>query len=295
MTDPPLGIVGTGLVGMALARRLLARGRQVIGWDTSAQARAAFAGAGGEVAGDAAALARCAPAIFVAVLDDAQVAQVLSAIGPAIRPRHLIVDVHTGDPKAAEAFAAGLAAQGAHYVDAPVAGSSAAIGRGEGVAMAGGDPDSLAAALPLLRGLFARVVPLGPAGHGMRAKLAINLVIGLNRAALAEGIAFAERLDLPAPAFLDLVRGSAADSGAVAAKGRRMVERDYTPPESRITQHRKDVSLIEAAAARHGAYLPLTAAHRGLLDAAIAAGDGALDNAAVIEMLRRRPSSAERA
>jgi 3-hydroxyisobutyrate dehydrogenase-like beta-hydroxyacid dehydrogenase len=116
---------------------------------------------------------------------------------------------------------------------------------------------------------------------GARAKLATNLVLGLNRAALAEGMAFAEALGIGRAAFLAMVDGSPAASPAALAKGRKMVASDWVP-ESRIRQHLKDVGHMMALAGAARQDLPLTAAHAKLLEAAVAAGDGELDNAAIL-------------
>jgi 3-hydroxyisobutyrate dehydrogenase-like beta-hydroxyacid dehydrogenase len=152
--------------------------------------------------------------------------------------------------------------------------------------MLGGSDAAIAACAEIWPVIAARHVRVGPAGAGQRAKLATNLVLGLNRAALAEGIAFAEALGLDPAAFVELVRITPAYSRAVDIKGARMLGRDYAP-ESRIAQHRKDVGLMLAAAEAAKLPLPLTAAHAALLDAAVAAGDGDLDNAAIVEVWRR--------
>jgi len=152
--------------------------------------------------------------------------------------------------------------------------------------MLGGSEAAIAACADLWPVIAARHVRVGPAGAGQRAKLATNLVLGLNRAALAEGVAFAEAQGLDAAAFVELVRITPAYSRAVDTKSAKMLARDYAP-ESRITQHRKDVGLMLAAGEAAKLPLPLTAAHAALLDAAITAGDGDLDNAAIVEVWRR--------
>ena len=98
----------------------------------------------------------------------------------------------------------------------------------------------------------------------------------------AEGMAFAEKLGLAPQQFLDLVLASPARSEAAVLKGPLMVAGDFAP-QSRIRQHLKDVDLMLAQAPT----LPLTQAHAALLRAAVAAGDGELDNAAIIQQLRR--------
>jgi 3-hydroxyisobutyrate dehydrogenase-like beta-hydroxyacid dehydrogenase len=115
-------------------------------------------------------------------------------------------------------------------------------------------------------------------------------VLGLNRAVLAEGMVFAENMGISPAQFLALVLASPATSGAAQAKGRMMVEGDFAP-QSRIHQHLKDVKLMIDSAAAEGQKLPLSEAHAALMRAAIAAGDGELDNAAIIRELRRQKTT----
>jgi hypothetical protein len=143
------------------------------------------------------------------------------------------------------------------------------------------------AADDLLAAIAAKRHVMGGAGAGARAKLALNLVLGLNRAALAEGLAFSESLDLDGAAFLSLLRDSPAYSAAMDAKGAIMLEGRFSPPQARIAQHRKDLGLMLAEAGRLGQPIPLGAVHAALLDAAIEAGDADLDNSAVLRQLRR--------
>jgi 3-hydroxyisobutyrate dehydrogenase-like beta-hydroxyacid dehydrogenase len=172
------------------------------------------------------------------------------------------------------------------FLDAPLSGSSAQIAAGEAAMMIGGEARAVAQATPLLAAIAAKRFAVGPSGSGARAKLATNLVLGLNRAALAEGFAFAEALGMDLASFLALVRATPAHSAAAEAKGEKMLRGDYSA-QSRVRQHRKDVALMLAMAERHGQSLPLTTAHAVLLDAAVAAGDGELDNAAILETFRR--------
>jgi len=205
----------------------------------------------------------------------------------AARPPCLIIDTTTGDPQDAEGLAGRLAARGVGYLDATISGSSAQVRARTATFLVGGQPEHLDSARDLLAAVSDRVFHLGPPGAGSRAKLASNLVLGLNRLALAEGLVFAECLGLDLARFLDVLRQSAAYSAAMDTKGPRMLGGDFAP-EARLRQHLKDVELMLAQAAACGQELPLTSAHRALLARAVAAGDGELDNAAVIRQLRRQ-------
>jgi NADP-dependent 3-hydroxyisobutyrate dehydrogenase-like protein len=126
------------------------------------------------------------------------------------------------------------------------------VRQGDGVGLIGGDARIAEAAAPILDALFPRRFYIGKIGDGGRAKLAINLILGLNRLALAEGLVFAERLGLDEATFLDVAPSSAAASQVMDTKGPKMVARDFAP-EGRVRQTLKDARLmIERAQDRAG-------------------------------------------
>jgi len=284
-----IGVVGLGLVGSALARRLAAAGFKVTGFDLREEARAALASHGGHPAASLAEVAAAASCVVLAVFDTADVFSVVEGPGgllsvPGVRG---IIDCSTGTPHELQALAARLAARGIAFIEAPLSGSSQQIAAGEATLLLGGDAQALQQYEAVLAAMAGQRMHVGGAGMGARAKLATNLVLGLNRAALAEGMVFAESLGIAPEQFLALVLASPATSGAAQAKGRMMVDGDFAP-QSRIRQHLKDLTLMIESAAAAGQELPLSEAHAALLRAAVAAGDGELDNAAIIRELRRR-------
>ncbi len=297
MTDAPVGLIGLGLVGQAIAQRLRAAGRSVLGHDIRPEARTAFAAQGFEAADSARTLGERCDQVVLAVFDTAGVIDsvegatgLLSTTAPRTQ---LLIDCSTGDPDQLQALSGRLATRGLGFVEAPLSGSSDQIAAGQATMLVGTDAATLARAVPLLDCIAATRVHVGASGMGARAKLATNLVLGLNRAVLAEGMVFAERLGIAPAAFLELVLATPARSGAAEAKGRMMVEERFEP-QSRIRQHLKDVNLMLAAAAAHGQDLPLSGVHARLMRSAVAAGDGDLDNAAIVRQLRRErvpPSS----
>ncbi len=290
VTPPPptVGIIGLGLVGNALAQRLRSAGHPCIGHDKSPVACEHFAATHGATAASPAEVAREAQVLITAVFDTRDVIAVIEGPQGVLEggTPEAIIDCSTGDPDLLSALAQRLEARGTALIEAPLSGSSAQIAAGEATMLLGGDAATIAAHAALLDAITTNRIHLGGPGMGARAKLATNLVLGLNRAALAEGMVFAERLGIPPAKFLELVLASPASSQAAAIKGPLMVSEDFAP-QSRIRQHLKDVELMLAQARAHAQHLPLSEAHAALLRAAIAAGDGDLDNAAILRQLRR--------
>jgi len=197
----------------------------------------------------------------------------------------VVIDNSTIHPDASAALAARLATRGIPMLDAPVAGSSGQARRREAPVMVGGDPEVFARCRPIVDALSERVRHVGPNGAGARAKLVVNLILGLNRLALAEGLLFGLRQGLDGKALLAILQESAAYSRAMDIKGERMLEGNFEA-EGKLVQHLKDVELMLEVGHAAGAPLLATALHRQLLLAGVAGGLGDHDNSAIIAVLR---------
>jgi 3-hydroxyisobutyrate dehydrogenase len=291
MTDRnPVGLIGVGLLGQALAQRLLGAGFEVIGFDVDPAKSAKLAELGGRAAVSIADVAkRCQP-IVLAVFSTDQVEQVIEGeLLPALGERSgkIVLCASTCDPDRVAALGERVAGRGLRLLESPVSGASGQVSRGEGVGLIGGDPQTASEMEPILRALFPTYFHIGRIGDGGRAKLAVNLILGLNRLALAEGLVFAKRLGLDPAAFLKVARSSAAYSQVMDVKGGKMTRDEFTA-EGRVTQHLKDVHLMLEQAERARQRLPLLEVHADVLEACVRAGEGDLDNSAVIKEIRRR-------
>ncbi len=283
--SPVVGLIGVGLVGGALAERLLGAGFQVLGWDIDQRRVSALREQGGEVAGDAQDVFAGSGRVLLSLPSHNEVAAVIRAAGPALRPGLTIIDTTTGDPGSTEALAGLLGGRGITYLDATISGSSAQVRAGSAALMVGGHAASFADASDIFAAISPHTFHTGAAGTGAKMKLVTNLVLGLNRAALAEGLAFAGALGLDLTLALAVMRGSAAYSRMMDTKGERMIHGDFAP-DARLSQHLKDVRLIVDIGRDAGLPMPLSAAHRAVLEAAEAAGCGELDNSSIIRVLR---------
>lgn len=291
----PVGIIGTGLMGTACAKRLRAAGFDVLGYDVDPAKLAQLAALGGHAARSIAEIARSCDKVVLTVFDTDQVEdavegpQGLLAGRPADGPPLTAVCVSTCDPDRIAGLAKRLPAGRLRFVEAPVSGTSEQTARGEALGLIGGDRSAADGAGDVLDAICPRRHHVGAAGNGGRVKLAINLILGINRAALAEGLVFAERMGLDPEAFLRVARESAAYSQVMDIKGGKMVNGDFAP-HGFVTQSLKDFSLMAGQARRLGQRLPLAETYTGLMQGCVAAGEGELDNSVVIREIRRRRS-----
>jgi 3-hydroxyisobutyrate dehydrogenase-like beta-hydroxyacid dehydrogenase len=286
----PVAIVGLGLMGEVYAKRLLDKKIPVTGYDIDAARRSRLALIGGKPAESIATLAKSARCIIIAVFNTEQVDDVVEKhLLPALgeRSNKIVLCMSTVDPDRVAALAGRVGPRGIRYLDVPVSGTSDQVRRGDGVALIGGDMAIADDVAEVLDALFVRRFHVGNVGNGGRAKLAVNLILGLNRLALAEGLVFAERLGLNPAAFLEVARGSASYSQVMETKGPKMVRGDFSP-EGRVKQTLKDAHLMLDQAAAVGQKLSTLEVHVDVLEACVRAGEADLDNSAIIQEVRRR-------
>ena len=284
-----IALVGMGLLGSALAENLIRAGFTVRGHDVAPDRMRQHAERGGVLAPSPAEAARGASVVMTCLMTADLVRDVLlgpdGALETAAAPGTVVIDCSTVHPDASAALAAELSRRGIPMLDAPVGGSSGQARRREAPVVVGGDAAVFARCRPILDALSERVHHVGPNGAGARAKLVVNLVLGLNRLALAEGLLFGLRQGLDGKTVLAVLKDSGAYSRAMDIKGERMLEGRFEP-EGRLAQHLKDVELMLEVGHAAGAPLLATALHRQLLLAGVAAGRGDADNSSIIEVLR---------
>ena len=280
MSVRPVGLIGVGLLGSALAERFINSGSEVLGADSDAARSEALRQIGGRFT-SAAEVVRDCERIVLSLPTSAVVQEVITGIESSLHPGQIVIDTTTGAPGPAASIGEWLAERGVAYLDATVSGSSEQVRRRDAVVTAGGERAAFEASRDLFEAFARRTFHVGPCGAGSAMKLASNLVLGLNRAALAEGLAFARALGMDLETTLEVFLEGAAYSRIMEAKGPKMIHGDFTP-QARLSQHLKDVRLILSEAARAGASTPLSMAHKSLLESAVEAGCGDLDNSAII-------------
>lgn len=278
----PVGLVGTGLFGTALAERLLADGFPTVVFNRT-RAKAEPLLRRGAIWSDNP-LADCRRVIFSLFTSD-QVEQVFERMNSRPLEGRIIIDTSTSDPQQTIALGTRLARQGVKYLEAPFSGSSEQARNHEATALVAGDPEAYRACRDLWDCLAAKTFYVGVWGNAAKMKLVTNLVLGLNRAVLAEGLVFAEAVGLRMEDALQVLLNSPAYSRTMDAKGPKMVQGEFTP-QARLSQHIKDVRLMLEEAARNGVTLPISEVHLELLEQAEAAGLGDLDNSAIIRVIQ---------
>lgn len=290
MPKDSIGLIGAGLLGQALAHCLLKSNRQVIGFDIDPQRCQDLIDQGARAVTTAADVCQECRTIFFSLPDSQIVAQVVETIRPFLKAGDIILDTTTGNPQDTCRISQQLSQEAVTYLDASVVGSSAQVRSLEGLMLIGGEAAGVTRSQPLIQAVSKNALHLGPSGSGATMKLIVNLVLGLNRAVLAEGLALAESCGLELKQVLDVLTNSPAYSTVMDTKGSKMIEQDFAP-QARLAQHLKDVELIQQLGDENAQPLSLSSTHQSLLQRAMELGYAEADNSAIVMALRSKAAA----
>ena len=282
-----VGIVGLGLLGTAVASRLSERGVEVTGYDVRAEQARALASAGHRAVDNTARVCEGVDAVFTILPTLESVEEVLCGPGGVLEaaPRDtVIIQMSTISPELARRMGAAAASRGYGFLDAPVSGTSAMVAAGDCTLLVGGDPVHLEACRPLFAAIARRTVHVGEVGAASLAKLATNLLVALNTAAVAEALVLGARGGLSMATLLDAWQGTAASSRMMEIRGPLMADGCF-PPQMKLDLFMKDLRLMLNEGQRLNVPLPLTEVAERLYAAANDAGRGSEDLACVMTTL----------
>ncbi|WP_342129153.1 NAD(P)-dependent oxidoreductase [Hydrogenophaga sp. OTU3427] len=283
-----VAVLGIGLMGFPMARRLCEAGHTVTGWNRSRDKAERLLPFGGRVADTPAQAVRDADVVICLLTDGPAVAAVLldDALLAALRPGACVVDMSSIKPDEARAHAARLAEHGARHVDAPVSGGTVGAEQGTLAIMAGGDEADVAAVAPVLAAL-GRVTHVGPHGAGQLAKLANQMIVGITIGAVAEALLLAAKGGADMGKVREALMGGFADSRIMQLHGQRMVERDFAK-RAAMTVQLKDMRNAMATAQSMGFDAPVTQLFESLYAQAVQDGLSELDHSGLFVALAQR-------
>jgi 3-hydroxyisobutyrate dehydrogenase len=277
-----IGIAGFGRMGAPMAARLMAAGHQISVWNRSSGPAAAADRIGARVVGTPAELIGTCQIVLTSLFDETAVRSVyLGAHGLLSRPlsHQLFIETSTLPPVVGHELAQAAAAAGGWFVDAPVLGSVKAAREGSLIALAGGEPEQVERARPILAELARAVHRLGGNGTGYAGKLAINLLKGTYWAALGDCMALAQRFGIEPSTILDIVESGPGASVELALK-LPVLRGEITEPAFDIDGCQKDLRAIVAAGGGPD-QVPVAAGALLAVERAVAGGWAKRDVAAV--------------
>lgn len=284
-----LGLIGLGLVGSALIERFRHRGLEIAGYDIDPLKIKAHEGEGFTPCVSPADVAGKARRIVLSLPDSHVVNDVVAGdkgILSVAFPGAIIVDTTTADPQMSTALAKRLESRSIRFLDATILGSSKQVREADVLVMVGGTLPVFELCTDIFDAFALKTFHMGPSGKGAEAKLIVNLVLGLNRLVLAEGLVLAQKTGVDIDVLLDVFKMGGAYSRVMDIKGEKMIHGDFTT-QAALDQHLKDVELILDLGARTETPLPVTGLHAQLLRTGVALGFAERDNSAIVEVLRK--------
>ena len=288
MTTSPLrlGFIGLGIMGTPMASHLLQAGHTLF-VNTRRDAPASLVQAGAQVCETARQVAEQADITFMMLPDTPDVDSVLfsdDGVAAGLTPGKTVVDMSSISPIETKVFAARIAALGCDYLDAPVSGGEVGAKAASLTIMVGGTAAAFERVQPLFALMGKNITLVGGNGDGQTTKVANQIIVALNIAAVGEALLFASKAGAdPAKVRQALMRGFAS-SRILEVHGERMIKRTFTPG-FRIRLHQKDLGLALQSARELGLSLPQTANVAQLMQACAANGMADLDHSALVKSL----------
>jgi 3-hydroxyisobutyrate dehydrogenase-like beta-hydroxyacid dehydrogenase len=284
-----VGFAGLGAMGAGIARRLLDAGYDVVGWNRTKERAAPLMEAGMGWADTPRELAASVDVLFTVLTNTAAIEA--TAEGPdgvlaGLRKESVWADISTIAPDASVALAERVRAAGAHFLDCPVSGSPATLAAGQMSVMVGGDRVAFERIEEVLHAIGPKVTYIGPNGHAILTKVAINLALVVSVTAFAEGVALVEKAGVEREAVVDAVLKSVIASPVIGYRAPLLV--DDTEVFADVELQQKDLVLAQELARRLGMAVPTCAATSEMLNAARSSERSARDFVVSVHEAYRR-------
>ncbi|WP_297652034.1 2-hydroxy-3-oxopropionate reductase [Hydrogenophaga sp.] len=281
-----IGFIGLGIMGTPMALHLAKAGHQLF-VHTRSQVPQDIQASGATRCDNTAAVAREAEVIFTMVPDTPDVEAVLfgeNGVAQGLSKGKVVVDMSSISPMATKAFAKKINALGCDYVDAPVSGGEVGAKAASLTIMCGADEAVFERIKPLLELMGKNITLVGGVGDGQTTKVANQIIVALNIAAVSEALVFASKAGADPAKVRQALMGGFAASRILEVHGERMIKRTFNPG-FRIKLHQKDLNLALQGAKELGVGLPQTANAAQLMSACAANGMGELDHSALVKAL----------
>jgi len=290
MTTTPLriAVLGIGMMGRPIARRLKEAGHQVQVWNRTRAKAEPLAAFGITVHASPTEAAQNADMVISLLENGPVVGHVLfeSGTAKAMRKGALFIDMASIQPREARDHAARLGEMGLAHLDAPVSGGTVGAENGTLAILVGGRPEDFAQAQPVFAAC-GRATHVGPHGAGQLTKLANQMIVGITIGAVAEALLFAAKGGADMAKVREAIQGGFADSRILQLHGQRMVERDFAP-RGRMAVQLKDMRNALATAGEIGFDAPITALFETLYAEGVDHGLGELDHSGLFVELASR-------
>ena len=281
MKNSPIGIIGLGIMGSAMAGNLARAGFQVFGYDVAPAQGRALKKAGGTPCGSAAEVARNAGVILTSLPS----AEALHAVVKELKGRPVVMETSTLPLEDKLAARDALKRSGGTLLDCPLSGTGAQARKKDLVVLASGDQTAFSRVIPFIKGFARSDYFLGEFGNGTRMKFVANLLVAIHNVSAAEAFTLGMKAGLDPQTILEVAADGAGSSRMLQVRGPQMVAGDYRDATMKVEVWQKDMKIIGEFAAKLGVATPLFNASAAIYNAAMAQGFAKQDTASVCSVL----------
>ena len=285
MEKKRIGFVGLGLMGSGMAKNLMAAGFPLVGYDIDESKMEAISKLGGKRLASPERMSAEVDVIIFSLPNSHIVNDVVKnalKLFEFWKKGLIVIDATTADPILSEELATQLREKGIEMLDATVSGTSKMCAEKDVIFMVGGKDGIFKECQPIFSAMGKEAFFVGKNGAGATTKLVVNLVLGLNRMALAEGLTLGKKAGMDQRRLLEVLMKSAAYSKAMDMKGSKMVNKEFLPPEGKLGFYLKDVRLMLDLGHRLNCPLPLISVHAQALLSEVSKGRAEWDSADII-------------
>ena len=282
-----IGFIGLGIMGKPMLRNLQKAGHSLVAYDIIPALIDAVAGEGVERGSSCGDVASRTEMVITMLPDGPEVEQAILGPGGVIegaQPGAIVVDMSSISPIVSQKVASALAGKGVEFLDAPVSGGEPKAIDGTLAIMAGGKQAVFDRVAPVLQLMGSSVILTGPVGSGNVTKLANQIMVACNIAAMGEALVLARQCGVDPEVVFNAVKGGLAGSTVLNAKAPMVIARNFKPG-FRIRLHQKDLRNALLAAESAKVALPLTSSVQQMLIALINQGKGDLDHSAIVTFI----------
>ncbi|MFZ0303633.1 MAG: 2-hydroxy-3-oxopropionate reductase [Terracidiphilus sp.] len=278
-----VGFVGLGIMGRPMLNNLLKAGHTVVAYGRNAEKLDACVKDGAQRGASNSDVGARSEFVIAMLPDGPEVEEVVlgeDGILAGAKPGTTIIDMSSINPLVSKKVGAACAAKGVEFLDAPVSGGEPKAIEGTLAIMVGGGERAFQKAEPILKCMGSSVTLTGPVGAGNATKLANQIMVACNIAAMGEALTLAASCGLNAEVVMNAIKGGLAGSAVLNAKGPMLIARNFRPG-FKIKLHRKDLRNALQTAEANGVFLPITSFVQQMLGSLIGEGKGDLDHAAI--------------
>ncbi|RPF53303.1 2-hydroxy-3-oxopropionate reductase [Aquisalibacillus elongatus] len=276
-----VGFIGLGIMGKPMCRNLIQAGYDVVICSSKPQTNDEMQEVGAIVVNSYAEIAQQSDVVFTMVPNSPEVREVIDQIKNRLVPGSAVIDMSSIAPLASQEVAEVLKEKGIQFLDAPVSGGEPKAIEGTVSMMVGGDEETFLKYKPVLETMAGSVVHVGSVGSGNSTKLANQIVVALNIAAVSEAFVLGEKMGVDLNKLREAIRGGLAGSAVLDAKGPMMIDHQFEPG-FKIDLHLKDLGNVLETANQLDVSLPMTSYIQEVLQKLTDSGYGSEDHAAIL-------------